>query len=207
VTSRLNGMRRIRTGLATGLALLTLTTAAAGCSSSDSNGGDGDGDGNGNDQPIEGVVTEPAGPEGPDADEAADIAALENLYERYWDAMVELENSKGELDPSLLDGIATDDVVESQLSRMSTYKDQGIRRQGEPEFDNVTVEADGETARIQACIDEGNWPFLAPNGEELDDPALGDLDVPQPNIVTAERSSDGWLISGNLAMEEATVSC
>jgi hypothetical protein len=200
VRTKVSGGRRIRTGLAAGAALLALTGTVAGCSSDDDGG----------DEPIEGAETETPGADdtedGGGAGEGADVAALEQLYADYWDAMVELESSE-DLDPQLLDGIATSRVLESELSRINTYKSHGFHRQGEPTIENVTVEVTGDTARIEACKNEGEWPFVTADGEEVTDPAFADLDETKPNVLEAERSSDGWLVSGSLPMREATISC
>lgn len=191
-------MRRIRTGLVAGSALLALMGTVVSCSSDSA------------EEPIDGTETR-----SPDADETengasegeeADVAALTNLYEAYWDAMVEMENSI-ELDPSLMEGIATTPAMEGEFSRMRSYHEQGIHRRGQPTFGDITAQVDGDTARVEACISEGDWPFVTENGQEIDDPAFDNLGVPQPNVLSAERASEGWLITGTLSMEEATVSC
>ncbi len=196
--STLTGMRRIQTGLAAGLTLLALTGTVSGCSSDDGN------------EPIEGASTEPGSSDETDNEanenEAADIAALTDLYEAYWDAMVELENST-ELDPTVLDGLATQVAAETQISRMRSYHDQGIHRQGEPTFGDVTVTVDGDTATVEACKNEADWKFVTENGQEIDDPAFENLGTPQPNVLSAERVDEGWQINETLSMEEATISC
>jgi hypothetical protein len=198
-------MRRIRTGLATGLALLTLTTAAAGCSSSDSTGGDGDG----NDQPIEGVVTEPAGPEGTEDDtegsEDPAVAALKDLYDAYWDTVIELENG-GRLDVAVFDGIATPGVAEDEVGRLHPFRDDNIHREGEPTIDNVTVTIDDDTARIQSCKSEAGWNFFR-NDDELTGIIPDEARRPHPFVVSAERTSGEWLINGTLRPQEATITC
>ncbi|MEO3750853.1 hypothetical protein [Streptomyces sp. B6B3] len=174
-----------------------MTGMITGCSSDD-----------GGEEPIEGAETESSGSDeeqnGADEGQEADVAALTDLYETYWDALVQLDNST-DPDPALLEGLATQSATETEISRMQAYHAQGIRRQGEPTFGDITVTVDGDTAIIEACKSESDWQFVDENGEEVE--VEGDLTVREPNVVAAERSSDGWLIGDTLAMEEATISC
>ncbi|WP_049567072.1 hypothetical protein [Streptomyces sp. SBT349] len=185
-------MPRIRTTLATFAALAALTTAVAGCSSEDEP------------EDIDGTVdaAEPSGEESGDAEAEAELTAL---YGRYWDAMTALENAT-EMDSAALDGIATTGVVETQLGRVSAFKDNDIHRQGEPVIESVTVAVDGDAATIQSCKSEADWAFLE-NGEV--NPALlpEELMEPHPYVVGAERSEDGWLISRIMRNDQATISC
>ncbi|RBM22114.1 hypothetical protein [Streptomyces sp. PT12] len=185
-------MRRIRATLATCLTLAALTAGAVGCSSDDE----------GEPAEIEGTAdaADPAGEGGGDAE-----AELTELYGRYWDALIELENST-ELDNTVFDGIATTGVVETEVGRVSAFKDNDIHRQGEPVIDHVTVTVDGDAARIESCKNEAGWVFIA-DGEE--DPSLlpEELTRPSPFGVAAERTDDGWLISQVLHTDETTISC
>ncbi|MDT0341797.1 hypothetical protein [Streptomyces litchfieldiae] len=190
-------MRRTGTTLATFLATVALTTAAiSGCSSSDGRDEP--------EEPIEGVQTESAEPAEDDA--AAAETELADLYDRYWAAVVQLENG-AELDPALFDGITTQRVTESELVRVRAFRDNGIQRAGEPVIENVTIEVDGESARIESCKNEADWDVVTSEGEAIPGVVPEELLVPHPHIVTAERSADGWLISETLAMEEARISC
>ncbi|MGP4110250.1 hypothetical protein ACTWP5_04945 [Streptomyces sp. 4N509B] len=200
----LTGMRRIRAGAVAGLALLALTGTVAGCSSDDE-GGDGGGSGG-----IDGAQTESAEPDATtdaegDGETTADTAALEQLYTDYWDAMVALENGE-ELDATLFDGITTVAVAEEEVIRVQTFKDNGLRREGEPTIDTVTVAVDGDTATIEACKNEDGWNVVH-QGEVVPDVVPEDLLVPHAHIVTVERSDEGWLINGTRPREEATISC
>lgn len=190
---------RFRAGLVAGSALLALTGTVTGCSSSEDEGGD----------PIEGAETN--SPDGPsqspeDDDNSADIAALERLYQEYWDARVELENGE-ELDLSLYEGITTDTVVQQEGSQLQQFRDDGIRRQGEPAITDVTVEVDGDTARIEACKSETDWQVVQ-GGDVVPNAVPESLRQPHPYLVAAERSGNSWLISQtSLPEEEATISC
>jgi hypothetical protein len=192
--------RRFRTGLVTGFALLALTGTVAGCSTDDDKGGD---------EPIEGAQTNSPEPssESPEDDEnSADVAALERLYQEYWDARIELENSE-ELDFSLYDGITTSAVREQEGSQLQQFRNDGISRQGEPSITDVTVEVTGDTARIEACKSEEGWDVVQ-NGDVIPDAVPETLLEPHPYLVAAERSADNWLISRtSLPKEEATITC
>jgi hypothetical protein len=192
-------MRRIRTGrtrLATVAALLALTVSMAACSSDDEGG----------EEPIEGAGSGSPEPEETASDDAAAKAEVTDLYLAYWDAVVELENGD-ELDRSLFDGIATTGLVEEELSRVSSFKDNGIHREGEPTIGNVTVTIDGDTARIEACKNEAGWDVIE-DGEVVPDAVPPELQEPHPNVVTAEREASGdWLINATLPTEGATITC
>ncbi|MEO3750851.1 hypothetical protein [Streptomyces sp. B6B3] len=187
-------MRRIQTGLVAGLALLALTGTVSGCSSDDG------------DEPIEGAETGPgSSEESENDDESAAEAEVADLYLAYWDAVIELENGD-ELDRSLFDGLATTGVVESEVGRVSAFKDNGVHREGEPTIENVTVTIDGDTARIEACKNEADWRVVDGNGE-VPDAVPENLQRPHPNVVTAERTDGEWLITATLPTEGATITC
>ncbi|MBL1067610.1 hypothetical protein [Streptomyces sp. 7-21] len=196
--SRLTATRRFRAGLVAGAALLAFTGTVTSCSSSGSE----------DDETIEGAQTEDPG-QGGDGDQNGgaedDVAALEELYDRYWDARVEIENAE-ELDMSPLEGIATDGEIESQAGRLQPFKDDGIHRRGEPAIENVTVSVEGDTARIEACKNEDGWE-LVQNGEVVEGALSEDVRAPHTYVVSAERQDGDWLISGTLPREEATITC
>ncbi|MGP3968163.1 hypothetical protein [Streptomyces sp. 6N223] len=189
---------RFRTGLVAGFALLALTGTVTGCSSSEDEGG----------EPIEGAQTNSPDPsQSPeDDDNSADVAALERLYQEYWDARIELENTE-ELDFSHYDGITTSAVVEQEGTQLQQFRNDGIYRQGEPTITDVTVEVTGDTARIEACKSEEGWDVVQ-NGDVIPDAVPETLLAPHPYLVAAERSADSWLISRtSLPKEEATITC
>ncbi|WP_436980202.1 hypothetical protein [Streptomyces sp. enrichment culture] len=192
VTSRMREKRIRRAGLAAGLAL-TLATVA-GCSS----------DSGDNDEPINTGDESSASPDA-EGGEAEDEAALVALYEAYWDAVIASENGE-ELDSALFEDITTKGVMEQELGRINTYKEQGVLREGAPVIENVTVTVEGDTARIEACKNEADWP-LVQDGEQMEGVLPESLTVPHPNGVTAERSDGNWLITGSVPQEEAVISC
>ncbi|WP_139238421.1 hypothetical protein [Streptomyces aidingensis] len=191
--------RAVRKGVVA--AALTAAVVLTGCSS---------GDGEPVDDEIAGSATpsgdtgtaagggEEAGGEG---SQAQDVAALESLYADYWAALVTMENAE-ELDPSPLAGIASQELTEQQVSRIRPFKDNGMRRDGEPAVDKVTVTVDGDTARIESCVDEDAW-LLLKNGEPADLELLG----PAPRVFDAERVEGDWLITDTVPAEEANVTC
>ncbi|MDT0269504.1 hypothetical protein RM844_24795 [Streptomyces sp. DSM 44915] len=170
-----------------------LLCALAGCASDD-----------GADDEVAGVATATADASGDD-ETAAHTAALTDLYQRYWDARVAVENS-GELDPAGFDGILAPDVTEQELTRVRSFADAGLHREGEPLVADVTVTVDGDTARLESCVSERDWPVV--HGDEvLPDVVPEELRAPHPHALTATLTQGAWLIDGSLPMEEATISC
>lgn len=182
-----------------GAAVLALAGTVAGCSS----------DSGSEEEPIGGVETgstdSATATDGTGDDQAADIAELEQLYQDYWDAWTELENTK-ELDFSLLDGIATETLVQQDGPRLQQFRDDGIHRRGAPTISDVTVSVTGDTARIESCKSEADWQVVQ-NGEVVPEAVPDALRAPHPFLMAAERSAHGWLISRTLPQEEATITC
>ncbi len=92
------------------------------------------------------------------------------------------------------------------MGRVSSFKDNGIHREGEPTIDDITVTIDGDTARVEACKNETGWAVID-DGEEVPDAVPENLLQPHPNVVTAERVSGEWLINATLPTEGATITC
>lgn len=183
-----------------GAAVLALTGTVAGCSSD--SGSDG--------EPIGGVETGAAsgggdGGQNGNGGEAADVRILKDLYRAYWDTLVDLENG-AELDVAAFDGIATPGVAEDELGRLRAFREDNIRRQGEPAIDNVNVSIDGDTAHIESCKSEADWQFVV-NGEVAEEMMREEAARPHPYVVSADRSSGEWLINATLRVEEATITC
>ncbi|AYY12112.1 hypothetical protein EF847_04705 [Actinobacteria bacterium YIM 96077] len=139
--------------------------------------------------------------DGEEAGAAEDEAMLEELFADFWDAVVAAENGP-EVDYELFEGIATDEVIEERLARAREWEELGVHREGEPIIENVTVTVEGDEARIEACRDESEWLVIA-DGEPVDIETTGLT----PNVFTAERDGDGWLINGRLDSSEATITC
>ncbi len=180
-------MAWLRAGLAVGTGLLALTGAVAACSS----------DGQPEPEPRSDAATE--------VEVEAPVVEVENLYRAYWDAVVQLENGT-ELDRSLFDGIGTTGLVEAEVGRVSSFKDNGIHREGEPVIEDVTVTVDGDIARVEACKSEADWQVIE-DGEVVPDAVPPNLRRPHPFVVTAERISGEWLITATLPTEAATITC
>lgn len=175
-----------------------MTFLAIGCSSGGGDAGD-----------EELVVPDATAPEddggsgsGEGTGQAAETAALEQLYLDYWDALVALENG-GELDSGLFRGIATPGVAEEQLSRVQPMKQDGIRLEGAPVIDEITVELLSEDeARIESCVDSQGRRAVR-DGEEMPIQTAGR----SPRVVLAERAPEGWLISEERPSAEAVLAC
>ncbi|MEV8114774.1 hypothetical protein ACWC9S_03325 [Streptomyces xiamenensis] len=181
-----------RAGLAAGLAL-TLATVA-GCSS----------DGGDNDEPIDTGDQSSASPDA-EGGEAEDEAALVALYEAYWDARVELENSEAG-DIQVLDGIVTPEMLERELSRIRDFQSNGLSRQGGPTIENITATVNGDTARVESCKSEEGWDVVA-GGEVIPGVIPAELIEVHRHVVTVEKADEGWLINETLPEEDGTLSC
>lgn len=182
---------RTRTAL---LAPVLALALVAGCSSDD---GESDAEAS-----ITPGGTEDAGGDG-EPDTAADEAELEQLFLDYWAAMVELENSE-ELDPTVFDGLAADEVREQQVARVEPFKEAGIIAEGEPVITEVTANAEGDRATIEGCVNRDDWLFYDEEGEEV--PVESD-EATDAKVVEAERGADGWVISRHARDAEVTLSC
>ncbi len=127
-----------------------------------------------------------------DADAEAAIldteAAILDTYYAYWDAMVAAQ--RGNPDPALFEGVATGPLVEESVAEARQFAELGIVREGEPSFADVTVEVDGDTATVLACVDNSAW--VVPGVED-------DLPDVLPGGVVLERGGDdAWLVTGSV---------
>jgi hypothetical protein len=76
------------------------------------------------------------------------------------------------------------------LSIVSKYKDGDIRRVGEPKISEVDVVLSGETADIQACVNEDGWSAKQ-KGKKIPAPKLG----PKPWIAQATQTDGAWILT------------
>ncbi|MFD7513087.1 hypothetical protein ACFV5N_27640 [Streptomyces sp. NPDC059853] len=192
MTSSMRNKRIRRAGPAAGLALILATVA--GCSS----------DGGDNEEPIDtGGTSSPS----PDAEggEGDDEAALVALYEAYWDARVEVENSEAG-DIHLLEGIVTPAMLEKELSRVRDFQSNGLYRQGGPVIENITATVDGDTAIVESCKSEEGWDIMK-DGEVIPGVVPEELINVHGHVVTAEKGDGAWLITDTLPEEEGNVTC
>ena len=121
----------------------------------------------------------------PTEDTAAVEAAVLDAYFRYWDAVVAAE--RGNPDPALFAGIATGVIVERALARARQFQEWEIPHEGEPAFTDVTVEVEGATATVMACVDHTNWTV------EGVDMTATDLVVPGGNVL--ELVDGAWIVT------------
>lgn len=140
---------------------------------------------------------EPSGPSQTD-----DVAAIEQLYADYWDAVIASENGPNP-DPTLFDGIATGAAVESHVSRVQRMVEEEQQRFGEPTVGDVKVTVDGDTARAEACVDQQDWGVIVQGQTQ---PPFEGL-KPGPMGTLLERTADGWLIVDDMSVKEASVTC
>lgn len=124
----------------------------------------------------------------PDA-QAADVSAVEDLVDRYWAAVVRSEN-KVDDDPKQFDDVADGPFIEGQLKTVRDYDEAGIRRVGKPEITDVEVAVTGDTAQVEACLNEDEWTAKQ-DGKTIKAPKLG----PKPWGAEAERRDDAWVVT------------
>lgn len=145
--------------------------------------------------------TATAAPTAPKSDDAEAIAEIQAVYRAYWDAMVAAESGPS-ADPALFEGIATVPVIELNMRIVQGFIQNGIHREGAPDVAEPSVSVDGDTARIEGCVDLTESKLMA-----------GDTEVgiqhtgPEPRVYDAERSGDAWLISAEVDQAEATITC
>lgn len=135
----------------------------------------------------------------PEAEATAQITAA---YYEWWDAVVEATNT-GTLEPGPFQDIATSLAIDKQLLVVRRLADQGITRQGEPEiFQPAVTTLDGDTARIEGCVDEASWKLIQ-NDEELPADSRG----PTPRVLDFVRQDGAWIVADTVPQQEATITC
>ena len=122
-------------------------------------------------------------PEPTDDTAAVEEAAILDVYRRFWAANVVAE--RGNPDPTLYEGIAVGMAVELELAVARQYQEQGIVKEGEPSFSEVTVVVDGDTARVGACVDHSGW---VPAGASPPSPPV------VPTELVLEHVDGVWLV-------------
>lgn len=123
------------------------------------------------------------------SDSARDVAAVEDLVDSYWDAIVNSENSV-DASAGQFGDVADGPFIESQLKTVRDYKSAGVRRVGDPDITKVEVAIDGDAADIRACLNEDEWT-AEKDGATIKAPKLG----PVPWGAKASRRSDIWLVT------------
>ena len=132
---------------------------------------------------------------------AADVTAVEDLVDRYWDAVVKSENTVDD-DPKQFADLADGPFIERQLKTVRDYDEAGIRRVGQPEIADVEVAVSGDTAQVEACLNEDEWTAKK-NGKTIKAPKLG----PVPWGAEAERRDDAWVITDVRVPPEGAKEC
>lgn len=138
----------------------------------------------------------------PEPTEDAEVPAVLDVFERYVAALVEMENGP-DPDPTALFGVAGEQVTIDQVQRVQRYADQGIRRVGEPEVGTAEVAVDGDTARLEVCIDEDGWTAESDQGAAIQEDPLG----PRPRAFELTREDGAWLVTALLPQEGASITC
>lgn len=135
------------------------------------------------------VTTSPTATSTPTPTEtgAPDEAAILDTYRRYWAAVVAAQ--RGNPDPALFEGVATGPLVEEWVGNSRELKENGLVREGEPGFAQITVEQESDAATVFACVDFAPW-IVADSGGEV--PGV------IPGGITVTRTNGAWLVTGEV---------
>lgn len=182
-------MPKSSTPLRRGSVILTLfaALAIAGCSDDDP-------------EPAETLTPAPTLTPTPDATAEA-IAQITDVYDQWWDATIAATNA-GSLDPAPFEGIASDIAINEQLLVVRQLNDGGITRSGEPEVAEPQITVDGETARVEGCVDESGWAVTV-DGEEMPADDRGAT----PRVFDYANQNGTWVVAALVAQQEATITC
>ncbi|MBB5788170.1 hypothetical protein [Jiangella mangrovi] len=146
-------------------------------------------------------TAEPTPTEDPDAEA---VAAIETQYQAYWDTVVAMENAQDEAASyAALKQVATEVIAQTQIANLRGLVDANVTRDGAPVVGPPQVTVDGDTARLESCVDEDPWNVYY-NGELVEDRELGGS---QPRVYDLELVEGQWLINELVDQTEATITC
>ncbi|PZF83415.1 hypothetical protein [Jiangella anatolica] len=135
--------------------------------------------------------------------EAAAVAAIEAQHRAYWDAVIAMENVQDEAASyAALKLVTTELVAQRKIADLRGMVDANVTRDGAPVIGPPQVTVDGDTARLESCVDEGPWNAYY-HGELFE----RELDGPEPRVFDLERADGQWLISELVDQTEATITC
>lgn len=156
--------------------LLALTLLAAGCSGDD-------------ESPLDAAPTTSAEPTADAEDPEADALAA---WEAYWDAVVEAQNTADAdgVAADRLSAVAASEVVELELSIIERYQGYGLTRTGAPEFADVSVQVEDDTATVAGCVNEDDWGAVV-DGEPVAEEDRGF----EPHGATLENQDGTWRVT------------
>ncbi len=121
---------------------------------------------------------------------AADQAAVTDLIQRYWAAIVVSENTAS-TDPAPFAGLADPKIIEDHLATVATYQDFELLRVGEPAITDIDVTVTGDKAAIVLCLDEDNWRAEVKGKPRDGDKKFGNA----PWAARAERVDGAWIVT------------
>ncbi|WP_116947047.1 hypothetical protein [Jiangella endophytica] len=144
--------------------------------------------------------TGPAETADPTPTEDPAVADVEAAYARYWEVLVASENGLDETYEPLV-SIMSDALAQRQVADIRGLAEDGVTRDGAPDVGVPEVSVDGDTARVQSCVDETPWNVYY--NEQL---------VPQETgirarVIDFERIADEWIVVDLVDQSEATISC
>jgi hypothetical protein len=133
---------------------------------------------------------------------AKDEAAVTKLAQRYWDAVVEAENT-GNDDAAQFEGIADPKVAEIELGQVGRYQDLDLLRVGKPAITEIEALVTGDSAEIRLCKDEDDWTAEVDGTPVPDDKKFGN----GPWGARADRVDGEWLIVEIRQPDKGTKKC
>ena len=136
--------------------------------------------------------SEPAATDSVTAASADDPAVeIETVFAAYWDAVVQAQSGQAADPAALFSDIAVDETIEENVGVATRYEQQGLVRVGEPVISDVSIDVDGRSATVTACVDESDW--LAEVGGQILPPRDGQLE-PYPVQFEVVRTGGAWLV-------------
>lgn len=138
----------------------------------------------------------------PTPSDAADEAALRDLWDRYLAATVQALNGP-DPDPALWQGIGGDEVIAGMTSTAQSYLDNDMAYTGAPRSVSLDVTVEGDSATLRACVDLSGWVAVSNRDDVLPTPSTPVV----PRALEAQLQPDGsWLIVDDSA-DTSGVAC
>ncbi len=131
-----------------------------------------------------------------------DEAAVEAAYRAYWDVLVTAHNTPS-TDRAPFEAVAVDTVIEMDINNVQGNIDNGTRRSGQPTFGDLDIQVEGDSALVDACVDQNSWEIQVPPGLPSPTPQA----TPFAISIELQRTDGGWLVARWVPQEEVTFTC
>lgn len=128
------------------------------------------------------------------------VAEVEAAYAQYWDVLVASENNLDETYEPLA-SVMTDELAQRQVADIRGLVADGVTRDGAPDTGTPAVSVDGDTARVESCVDETPW-----NVYYNEQPVPQETGV-RVRVIDFERIDGEWIVVDLVDQSEATITC